>query len=169
MFIKLIPLDWWVPQAVFSVLQQCHSSGKLPESCFWAQRVNQNCLEMPEFSYIFGSLLKQQVPITTIDKQSSVLPRWLSKESTCQCRRCKRCWFNSQIRKIPWKRKWQPTPVFLPGKSYGQRSLVGYSPWSHKESDTTEQLSMHTNHLVLKNKIQNNLQNKELWTCHFQL
>ena len=35
-------------------------------------------------------------------------------------------------------RAWQPTPVYLPGESYGQRSLVGYSPWSHKESDTTE-------------------------------
>ena len=42
---------------------------------------------------------------------------------------------------IPWRREWQPTPVFLPGKSHGQRSLVGYSPWGHKESDTTEQLS----------------------------
>ena len=38
----------------------------------------------------------------------------------------------------PWRRKWQPTPVFLPGEPQGQRSLVGYSPWGHKESDTTE-------------------------------
>ena len=43
--------------------------------------------------------------------------------------------------KFPWRRKWQPTPVFLPGKSYGQRSLVGYSPWGCKESDTTERLN----------------------------
>ena len=43
--------------------------------------------------------------------------------------------------KIPWRRKWQPTPVFLPGASHGQRSLAGYSPWGHKESDTTEQLT----------------------------
>ena len=42
------------------------------------------------------------------------------------------------IRKIPWGRKWQPTPVFLPGEFYGQRSLVGCSPWGHKESDMTE-------------------------------
>jgi len=42
------------------------------------------------------------------------------------------------VRKIPWSRKWQPTPVFLPGKSHGQRSQVGYSPWSHKEVDMTE-------------------------------
>ena len=41
---------------------------------------------------------------------------------------------------FPWKRKWQPTPVFLPGKSHKQRSLVGYSPWGHKESVTTERL-----------------------------
>ena len=41
------------------------------------------------------------------------------------------------------ERKWQPTPVFLPGKLYGQRSLVGYSPWGCKESDTTEQLHFH--------------------------
>ena len=39
---------------------------------------------------------------------------------------------------IPWRRAWQPTPVFLSGESYGHRSLVGYSPWGHKESDTTE-------------------------------
>ena len=44
---------------------------------------------------------------------------------------------------LPWRRKWQPTPVFLPGELHGQRSLVGYSPWGHKESDTTECLSMH--------------------------
>ena len=45
------------------------------------------------------------------------------------------------VGKIPWKKTWQPTLVFLPGKSHGQRSLAGYSPWGHKESDMTEQLS----------------------------
>ena len=47
---------------------------------------------------------------------------------------------NPWVGKIPWRRKWQPTPVFLPGKSHGPRSLVGYCPWGHKESDTTERL-----------------------------
>ena len=57
-------------------------------------------------------------------------PWWLSaKESTCQCRRCRRLWFDPWVRKIPWKRECQPIPVFLPGKSHRQRSLVGYSPW----------------------------------------
>ena len=55
---------------------------------------------------------------------------WLGgKESTSQCRSCG---FDLWSRKIPGRRKWQPTPVFLPGKSHGQRSLVGYSPWGRK-------------------------------------
>ena len=59
----------------------------------------------------------------------------VGKESACQCRRHR---FNPWVGKIPWRRKWQPTPVFLHGKFHGQRSLVGYSPWGCKESDTTE-------------------------------
>ena len=51
--------------------------------------------------------------------------------------------FNSWVVKFPWRRKWQPTPVFLPGVSHGQRHLVGYSPWGCKELDTTERLSPH--------------------------
>ena len=50
------------------------------------------------------------------------------KEPACQCRRCKRCGFNPWVGKIPWKRAGQPTPLFLPGESHEQRSLVGYSP-----------------------------------------
>ena len=56
-------------------------------------------------------------------------------------RRRKRCRFNPWVRKIPWRRKWQPSPIFLPGKSHGQRSLAGFSPWGCKESDTTERLT----------------------------
>jgi len=47
-------------------------------------------------------------------------------------------WVHSWVRKIPWSRKWQTSPVLLPGKLYGKRSLVGYNPWNHKELDTTE-------------------------------
>ena len=47
-------------------------------------------------------------------------------------------WVRSLDREISWRRKWQPTPVFVPGEFHGQRSLVGYSPWDHKESDMTE-------------------------------
>ena len=66
----------------------------------------------------------------------TMLPRRLSgKESASQCRRRK---FNPWVGKMLWRRKWQPTPVFLPGESHGQRNLVGYSPWSDKESDMNE-------------------------------
>ena len=47
------------------------------------------------------------------------------------------------VGKILWRRAWQTTPAFLPGESHGQRSLVGCSPWSHKKSDTTEQLTLY--------------------------
>ena len=67
------------------------------------------------------------------------LPRRLSgKESTYHCRRHRSCEFYPWVRKIPWKRKWQPSPVFLPGESHGQRSLVSCSPWGPKELATTE-------------------------------
>ena len=66
------------------------------------------------------------------------------KELACQCRRYKRHGFDPWVGKLPWRRKWLPTPVFFPGKSHGQRSLVSYSPWSRKEMDKFEQLSMHT-------------------------
>ena len=49
----------------------------------------------------------------------------------------------SLVRRVPWRRKWWPTPVFLPGESHGQRSLVGYTPQVRKESDMTERLHFH--------------------------
>ena len=60
-------------------------------------------------------------------------PKWDSaKESTCHCQRHKRHEFNPWVGKIPWSRKQQLPPVFLPGKFHGQRSLAGYSPWSNR-------------------------------------
>ena len=61
-----------------------------------------------------------------------------SKEPVYQSRRHRSCGFDPWVRKIP------PTPIFLPGEPHGQRELVGYSPWVHKESDTAQQLSMTT-------------------------
>jgi len=61
------------------------------------------------------------------------------KESTWKCGRPG---FDPWVRKMPWRREWQPTPIFLPGKFHGQKSLVGYSPWGHKESATTEWLAL---------------------------
>ena len=73
------------------------------------------------------------------------LPRWHSgEESTCQFRKCRRPQrhrFDPWVGKIPWRKKWQTTPVFLAKKFQGQRSLASYSPWGHKQSDLIEQLS----------------------------
>ena len=60
------------------------------------------------------------------------------QESASQCRRHNIQGFNPWVQKIPWRKEWQPTPVFLPGESQGERSLVDYDPLGHKESDTTE-------------------------------
>ena len=76
--------------------------------------------------------------------QWRIIPLWdfpggaSSKELACQCRRLNRQMFNPWIGKLPWRRAWQPTPLFLSGESLRQWSLVGYNPWGHKESDTTE-------------------------------
>ena len=79
------------------------------------------------------------------------LPWWLSGiEFTCQCRRCR---FDPWVKNIPWRRKWQPTPVFLPGKSHGHRSLADYSPWGCKRvgCDLTTKQQQHTRaHVIVK-------------------
>ena len=71
----------------------------------------------------------------------------VGKESACQCRRHKRHGFNPWVRMIPWRRKWQPTPVLLPGKFHGQRSLAGYSPRGHKELDGIDHTHAHTSRI----------------------
>ena len=72
------------------------------------------------------------------------LPAGVTGEKpACQCRRHKRVRFDLWVQKIPWRRKWHPTPVFLPRKFRLQRSLDGYSPCGRKEMDTTQQLSTH--------------------------
>ena len=87
---------------------------------FW---YNLNYLLLYVYLMIWASLVAQMVKI---------------------CLRCGRLGFDLWVRKIPWRREWQPTPVFLPGEFHGQRSLVGYSSWSHKESDMTEWLTQTT-------------------------
>ena len=68
------------------------------------------------------------------------LPCWLRGQSVCL--QCWRPGFSPWVGKIPWRREWLPLPAFLPGESHEQRSLAGYSPWGHKESDMTEQLTL---------------------------
>ena len=91
------------------------------------------------------------------------LPLWFRQWRIClQCRRPR---FNHWVSKSPWRREWQPTPVFLPGELHGQRSLEDYSPWGHKESDTTEQ-----DNLSLVYKLPDQMKQRillmECWSYH---
>ena len=77
--------------------------------------------------------------VTPVAVTSSGLPRrHSSKEPAGQYKRCKRRGFDAEFGRFSLRRRWQPTPVFLPGESHGQRSLAGYSPWDHKEWEMTE-------------------------------
>ena len=103
----------------------------------WALHMDLRCLRNTENSWLAWWTCWSPFPVLILSCYTAWwgLPRWLSgKESTCQCRRHR---FNFRVGKIPWKRKWQPTAVFLLGKSHGQRGLAGYNPWGHKELDTT--------------------------------
>ena len=64
----------------------------------------------------------------------------LAENVLARSKPCGRLRFDPWVGKIPWRRKWQSAPALLPGKSHGQRSLVGYSPWGRKELDMTERL-----------------------------
>ena len=105
-----------------------------------SQILHNKSIRLSPLSFTFKLFIQYQVKENLISPSHLLwditifgLPRWLSgKESACQCRRCKRRGFHPWVRKIPWSRRWQPTPVFLPGKFHGERSLEGYSPRGHK-------------------------------------
>ena len=92
---------------------------------------------------IYSLLCLCTYPQTTFHSFENIkLLRWLSgKEPVCQCRRHKRCRFDPWVRKIPWRRVWQPTIVLLPGKSHERRRLAGYSPWVPKSQTRLKWLS----------------------------
>ena len=95
-----------------------------------------------------------------------VLPgsRWLrGKESASQCKTLKSWRFNPWAGKDFWRKKWQPTPLFLPREPHGQRSLVGYSPWGHKESNTAERLSAHACTSLIKQVEDHTCHSVGLW------
>ena len=88
------------------------------------------------------------------------LPWWLSGQKIyLQSRRLR---FDPWVKKNPWRRKWQPTPVFLLGKAHGQRSLAGYSPWGCKESDTSE----HEHRQAYRGNIFTNICDNVLFPTH---
>ena len=105
-------------------------------------------MAIPQFQlYFLRTFWHQMRPWALVHSQKSEFLETISllgtngKESPCQCRRHKRLEFDPWVGKIPWSRKWQPTTVFLSGKSQGQRSLAGYSPRGGRELNMTEWLS----------------------------
>ena len=84
-------------------------------------------------------LMKWRLDHSNLNPTGVALVAQMAKEQHLQHRRPG---FNSWVGKIPWRGEWQPTPLFLIGKSLGPRSLVGYSPWGHRELDTTERLTL---------------------------
>ena len=93
--------------------------------------LNEWVLRRPELN-------KSSITYSLVQSLSHGLPWWLSRGRIClQCRGHRICGFDPWVREIPWRRKWQLTPVFLSGKFHGQRSMVSYSPWSYQEPDTT--------------------------------
>ena len=90
------------------------------------------------FGYSFlGDRRMLQIKASRKTEGASPVAKW--QRICLQCRSHKRHQFDPWVRKIPWRRAWQLTPAFLPGGFQGQRSLVGYSPWGHKELDMTEE------------------------------
>ena len=80
-----------------------------------------------------------------------LMAQWL--RIRLQCRSLRRHRFNPWVGKMPWRRRWQPSPAFLPGESHGQRSLAGYSLWVRKELDVTERLSTQAGSLRLNSTV----------------
>ena len=113
------------------LLGVCRKATLMPSATLKKKKIKQKPFNDSQlFVMLFSVLFYGFKNVSFIQKYTLMqwFPRWhSSKESACQCRRHKRCGFDPWVRKIPWRRKWQPTTVFLPGEFNGQRSLVGYS------------------------------------------
>ena len=116
-FKKLLLRKWMEPPSNYSYKNLGHKENLKYSSLFcWKKKKDVSWMVMLGLGFPSGLVVKK-------------------KKSVCQCRRHR---FDPWVRRSPWRRKWQPTPVFLPGESHGRGSLVSYSVWGHKESDMTE-------------------------------
>ena len=134
----------WYLEAFLGSLWGCATGFLYP--CFltahwinWRRTLNtflgtQQCLNLLSFWFLFSSSSSSKLYLVSGFPGGSD-----GKESACSAGDP---WFDPWAGKIPWKRKWQPIPVSLPGEFHGQRSLAGYSPWGHKEFDLTEWLTL---------------------------
>ena len=119
--ISAYPQNFLISGQVGNVFHFCLPS-PLPLPALWFPR-------NPVISLVFSTCPEASQVVLVVKNPKNI---------SCQWRRCKRRGFNPWIRKISWKRAWQPTPVPLPKESHKQRSLVGYGPEENTESDTSE-------------------------------
>ena len=125
----------WKPTAILGFSSSCVHQMLLYLLCFFLHR-HRN-------TWVFTLVMAYSHLLVLWVLKNILWPSFIRASWLRICLQCKRSGFVSWVRKIPWRRKWQSSPVFLPGKSHGQRSLAGYSPWRLKESDTTEWLNHH--------------------------
>ena len=132
--IRTWPNSWWVALKSISLGQDIQkelpsvTAGKLSSksTCHGLYQSQQQLLSTEDFTHTHTHTRTHDLLFWMCVSCIRRLSRWFSgKEATSQCRRR---WFDPWVRKSPWRRKWQPNLVFLPGKSHGQRSLVGNSP-----------------------------------------
>ena len=118
--------------------------------CICCRSWNQSPLDTEGWLYMYSGILfiyekeGNAAIFENIDRSWEYYRASLVVRGYSICLECRRPGFDPWVGKIPWRRKWQPTPVLLPGESHGVRSLVGYSSWGRKESDTTERLHTQT-------------------------
>ena len=123
---------WNSPVCSLSLLQEI----------FPTQGSNPSLPHCRQILYQIGHKGSPFIPLMNLIAYYSILfPWWLRGQSVCL--QWGRPGYDPWVRKIPWRRKLQPTPVLLPGKSHGRTSLVGFSPWGRKELDKTELLHFH--------------------------
>ena len=135
------PRGWFLPPS--SKPAKAHLSHMLPFLWFstvWKCSVCHALHDQTESSYIiWDNFISRSLTLIIFAKPFATLRGWLRWwRIHLQCRILR---FDPWVGQIPW-REWLPTPELLPGEPHGQRSLAGYGPWSHKESDTIEQLTV---------------------------
>ena len=131
-YLFLEGLLWWSGcPLVKTPCSQCRGPGLIPDRGTRSH--------MPQFKILHAAARRSSMPQlrqhSQINKEKifwTSLVAQLVTNLPASAGRCKRCRFDPWVTKIPWRRKWQPPLVFLPGESNGQRNLAGYSPWVHK-------------------------------------
>ena len=118
-----------------SYLPSCYLRSNL-EQCFLTQSISRHTKNSFATNDRRSQAVQASDSCDAVSAEVSKFPCWLRWYRICL--QCRRPGFYPWVRKIPWRRGRLPIPVFLPGEFHGQRILTGYSPWGHKESDTTE-------------------------------